>query len=242
MRKIAWALALLAVGMARAEEADVKAVLAKAVAAHGGADALKKFPALSVKAKGKLFLLGNVTDYQSETRIQAPDRLRTDVRGADFKSTRIVNGDKGWSSVNGDTKVMGKEELAEAQEAAHVAFVARLVPLTGEGYALSPLPAIKVGDRPAVGVRVERKGRRDVSLYFDKDTGLLVQLQTRVKDLAGGARELPCEILYEGYKKVGGVQVAHKVTIKQDGKRALEYEVTEAAPAEKFDDDVFAKP
>jgi hypothetical protein len=243
MHKLVWALGLLAVGAARADEAGARAVLDKALAAHGGLDTLKKYPALTVKAKGKVYLMGSAVDFTSETNAQAPDRLRADVRGGEFKVVRILNGDKGWRVALGEAKPMGKEELAESLEELHAIAVARLVPLAGEGYKLTPLPEVTVGDQPAVGLKVEHKGRRDVSLYFDKKTGLLVKLQTRVKDvLGGGGEEVTREILYDDYKKVDGVQVPHKVTIKHDGKRALEYEVTEAKPAEKLDDALFAKP
>src|SRR2546428_402188 len=93
-------LALPAAGRAD-DAADMKALVEKAIQAHGGADNLAKQKAVVVKMKGKFHgLPGAVIDYTSETSSQQPAKLRTvvegDVMGTTFKVVQIVNGDKGW--------------------------------------------------------------------------------------------------------------------------------------------------
>jgi hypothetical protein len=237
-----WAVVVLAGGAARADEADAKAIVEKAIKAHGGAGVLNKLPAISTKAKGKFYGMGDGIDYTSDTQFQPTDKYRAEVLAGDFKFLQVVKGDKGWVSFGGMDKEMDKDELAEAKEGLYAANVGRLVPLTEEGYKLSALGAIKVGDRDAVGVRVEHKGHRDISLFFDKENGLLLRVERRAKDVMGSGEEYTAEATYGDYKKVDGIQVPHKLLLKRDGKRFIEQETTEAKVAEKLDDSVFAKP
>ena len=96
--------------------------------------------------------------------------------------------------------------------------------------------------KDAVGVRVEHKGRRDVSLFFDKKTGLLLKTETRGKGPMAGDSEFTAETLYDDYRKVDGFPVAHKVTVKRDGKLFFVSENSDVKLAEKLDDSTFEKP
>ena len=132
------------------------------------------------------------------------------------------------------------KELAEAKEEAYGEWVATLLPLMDKAFTLAPLGEIRVDQRPAAGVKVSRVGRRDVNLYFDKATGLLVKIEARVKDDDG--QEVTEETFLSDYRDVQGTKQAMKTTVKRDGKPYLESEVTECRLAEKLDDGVFAKP
>jgi hypothetical protein len=238
---------LLAAVPARADEdADLRAVVVKALRASGGADTLKKFKASVSKSKGKFYGMGEGIDYTGETSLQLPNRFRTEVEGEaggqKFKFVQIIDGDKGWRTFNDMTQDLDREALAEGKEQLYVQTVTHLTPLTDKAFKLSSLGEVKVGDRAAVGVRVEHRGHRDVSLFFDKDKGLLIKSESRVKDLMAGGQEYTSEVFYGDYKRVEGVMVPYKITIKRDGKRFVEAEVTEVKLSEKLDDSVFAKP
>ena len=241
--------ALAALGRAD-DDADAKAVVEKAVKARGGADNLAKYKADVLKIKGAVHVSGLDIDFTGEISFQQPDKSRAviegTVMGTNFKSTRVVNGDKGWiDDLLGATQSMrdmSKEELAEERESQNANSMARLAVLTDKAYTVSTVGESKVGDKEAVGILVKRKGYRDVSLFFDKKTHLLLKSETRVKDPQGGDTEFTQEAFYDDYKKVGDLQVAHKLTIKRDGKAFLESETTEFKPEEKLDDGLFAKP
>ena len=243
-------LALAALGRAD-DAADAKAVVEKAVKARGGADNLAKYKADVLKIKGTVHVMGLDIDFTGEISFQQPDKSRAviegTVMGTNFKSTRVVNGDKGWIDdllgAARQQRDMSKEELAEERESQNANSIARLAVLTDKAYTLSTVAESKVGDKEAVGILVKRKGYRDVSLFFDKKTHLLLKSETRVKDPRGGAdTEFTQEAFYDDYKKVGDLQIAHKLTIKRDGKAFLESETTEFTPEEKLDDGLFAKP
>jgi hypothetical protein len=159
-----WCVAgLLAGGAARADDAaDVKAVLDRAIAAHGGAGHLATSKAVTMQIKGKVYALGDGVDYTGEIAPQLPDRMRFEtsptVMGTGLKIKTVVKGDKGWVAVNDTVLEMSKEQLAEPREQLHVAAVAHLVALRDNAYKLSPLGEAKVEGKDAVGTRVGHEG------------------------------------------------------------------------------------
>lgn len=247
MRAVCLIALLAAVSPVRAQEdAKPREIIDKAIKAQGGADKLKKYKATVSKTKGKFYGMGEGIEYTGTTSLQLPDRIRneveTDAGGMAFKFVQVISGDKGWIKFNDTTMDMNEEGLKEAKEQMNAGNITHLVVLTGKEYKLSELGDAKVGNRPVVGVRVERKGYRDVSLFFDKENFRLLKSETRGKDVIGGGGEFTSETLYEDYKKVDGMSIAHKVTINRDGKKFIEGTVTEVKLSEKLDDSVFAKP
>lgn len=258
MRKTLWgALAVLvwaAAGPAlRADEApkdrdkELAKLLDRAIKAHGGADILNKFPATTMKMKGKVHVMNQTFDFTGDFAVQMPDRIRheinVDVMGMQFKQIQVLDKNKGWIAAAGQTREMNKEELEEAREEMHAGWVAgQLTPLLGKEYKLSSLGESKIGKRDAAGILVARKGYRDVNMYFDKKSGLLLKTESRVKDLMGGGQEVTQETFYDDYKDLQGVQVAHTLTMKRDGKDFLSGELTEVQAHEKLGDEHFAKP
>ncbi|MHB1421998.1 MAG: hypothetical protein ACYC3I_02140 [Gemmataceae bacterium] len=228
------------------EDAKSREVVAKAIKAHGGLDNLKKFKANVSKEKGKFYGQGEGVDFTSEASMQLPDRYRIEVKvqsgGQDFTFIQVIAGDKGWFKIGDTTQALDKNMLAEAKEQMNLANITQLVYLNDKDYKLSPLGEAKVGERPANGVRVERKGFRDVNLFFDKEKGLLLKSETRGKDPMQGGAEFTSTTLYSDYKKVDEIMVAHKVKIERDGKPYVDGEVIEVKNLEMLDDSVFEKP
>lgn len=227
------------------EQADLRALIEKGIKARGDADKLARNKALTWKGKGKFHGLGEAIDFTGDWAVQHPgqtrNRLEMDFNGAKFERVSVVNGDKGWIKLNGNLEEMDKDQFAEEKAQAHVGMVAALLALRDKSYQLAPLGEAKVADRPAVGVRVSQKDQRDVSLFLDKETGLLLKSESRVKDPQSG-QEATQEMLYSDYRVVDGVKHAMKVTIKRDGKAFVEVEWTDFKAQEKLDDGTFAKP
>jgi hypothetical protein len=240
------AVALLIVSApARADDqADAKALLDKAFKAHGG-DAVEKIKAGTISIKGKFYGMGDGIDYTGTISFQLPDKQRLEIEseagGMKFKFVQVFNKDKGWNGLAGNTVEMDKDAVAEVKEAIHAGDLSALRPSAFKDAKLSLVGEVKVNDKPAVGLRVEVKGKRDVTLFFDKETHLLVKRERRAKDPQGG-EEFGEEEVYSDFKEVGGVKMSHKVVIKHDGKVFIEGETTEYKTVEKFDDAQFAKP
>lgn len=229
---------------ARAEDDPAaRAVVEKAIKAHGG-DELAKLKAITLSMKGKIHTMGLEVGFTGEIQTYGPDKLKLDIEaeaaGQKVRVINVLNGDKGWSKLDKQTMDLDKDQFAEAKEQAYAGWVVTLVPLKGKEFTLTTIGETKIGDRPAVGVKVSSKDHRDIDLYFDKETGLLVKNEHRVKDESG--TEVNEESFYFDYKDVQGTKQAMKFMVKRDGKIFMEGEAIEYVLAEKLDASVFAKP
>jgi outer membrane lipoprotein-sorting protein len=238
---------LFAAVSARADDqADAKAIIEKAIKARGGGDNIDKVQAGTVSMKGKVYRDGNEIDYTGSVTFQRPDKQRLEVNfeigNMKFTFLQVFNKDKGWIALNDTVNALDKDAVAEALETIHANGLEELRPSAFKGVTLATLGEVKVEGKPAVGVRVEAKGKRDVSLFFDKETHRLIKSERRAKDVQSGGEEFNEEKYYGDYKDAGGVKVPHKLTIKRDGKVYIESEVTDYKTAEKIDDSQFAKP
>jgi hypothetical protein len=228
------------------EPTSPRAVVERAIKVHGGAAALKKFEAHTFKDKGKFYGMGEGIPYTGDFAIAGTDRIRMvlamEVNGAELKITMVVNGKKGWFVIGDDKKPMSKEQLAEQAEQLYAGSLSRLTPLLDKSIKLSLVGEAQVDDRPAIGIRAERKGKRPVNLYFDKKSGLLVKSEFTITDEMAGGAEQSQEVIYRAYKTFKGLKQPTRVLIQRDGKRFLESELTEFQPHESLDESTFAEP
>jgi hypothetical protein len=234
-------------GAARADDQkDLNDLVEKAVKAHGGADNLAKTKAFVMKGKGKFYGLNDDgIPYTGVWSIQEPDRMRVEIEGEfmgqKFKVVTATDKDKGWTMMENNVQDAGKEQVAETKDQLHAGRLTHLVGLNDKDCKLSAVGESKVDDRPAIGVRVECKGYKDVSLFFDKETHHVLKMERRAKDVEMN-KEFTEETFYGEYKKVDGALLAHKHTIKRDGKLYVEAEFTDFELKDKLDDNLFKKP
>lgn len=223
---------LLVATAGRADDAEARKVIDKAIkATGGGAD---KTPATTWKGKGTFYGMGDGFPYIGTWSEHLPDKFRMEIENA---FVMIVNGDKGW--VNGEE--MTKEQLTEQKEGMYAGWVLRLTPLADKAFTLVVIGDSKVDDKPAVGIKVSHKGHRDVSLYFDKETALPVKIEQTVKDDQSG-KELTQESVIKEWIKAGEVKVPSKMIIKREGKLYVDGEMSDYKMSEKLPDETFSKP
>jgi len=236
---------LLAAAPARADDADARSLVEKAVKARGGQDKLEKLPAQVVKFKGTFHGMGEGLPMSGEGSRQGSDKQKIDgnveVNGQKFPFTLVVAGDKGWMKMGDEAKELDKDALAEAKENAYAGWVSTLAPLKDKAFTLATVGEAKVGERAALGVKVSRKGHRDIDLYFDKETGLLLKMETQVKK-EGSDQEVTEETLFGDHKDAQGTKQPGKFTINREGKLYMALEATEYQLSDKLDDSTFAKP
>ncbi len=234
------ALSFFVAGALRADEP--KDLIDKAIKAAGGEEKLAKFNCHTWSAKGTYYGMGSEIPYTATYAVCWPDKFRVDIK--DFMIL-VQNGDKAWVKMGEDTNEMNAEQLAEQKEVHHAGYVTTLLPLKRlkkDAYTLAPLGEVKVGDRPALAVKVSSKGHRDVRLYFDKETHFLVKGEWTVKAMEEGGKEVTQETLYSNHQDIQGAKIPMKMTIIRDDKKYVEAENSELKPVEKPDDKMFAKP
>ncbi|HMF11833.1 MAG TPA: hypothetical protein VKE94_05985 [Gemmataceae bacterium] len=234
-------------GVGRADEqAEAIKIVDAAVKAAGGAAKLAKLETLSLKGKGTINNDAKEASFTGEGTLRGLDhfRLDLDVSLGDepVKIVFALDGKKGWRKVNDrvfDTPDLAIPLLTSGFQAFRMTQM--LTPLKAKDLKLSPLGEIKIDGRAAEGIKITRKGRPDVDLFFDKETHLPVKCGLPDK-LPEEDQEQTFEWVFSGYKELGGVQHPTKLVLNVGGKKRLELEINELRPGEKVDDGVFAKP
>lgn len=230
---------------ARSQEPDARAVVDKALQAHGGDGPISKLKARHNKVKGVIHLAGGIS-FTQEVYYQAPGQIKeitqAEVNGKKSTFVTVLNGDKGWIVVDGQAQEVDEKKLTEMKESAHLAQVSRLAGLGDKAaYQLAPLAAVQVEGRPALGVKVSAKGFRDIHLYFDKENSLLVKAEGKALDAATG-QLVNQESLYRNHKEIEGIKTPTSLTVLRDGKKFMEADALEIKFLDKLDENIFAKP
>jgi hypothetical protein len=242
-----WALAvLLAAGLTvRADDQDAaRAVIAEAIRAHGGADALAKTQVLIRKSSGRMTVEGKEVPFTEESTAQGSDRWRreTELRPGSQKLRLLVvlNGEKGWQTTAGPVADISPARLKELREDAYAQWLTTLLPLTRESsLQLAQLAESKVNNEPARGVQVSSKGHADVKLYFDAKTHLLVKMERQAAE--AGAKVVR-EETYSAHKDFDGVRLPTKIVQTVGGKKLSETAEVEYTVPRKLEEASFGKP
>jgi len=230
----------------RAADEDPKAIIARAVKAHGGEEFLTKHMAARTQNKGKINVPGvGETDFTQEVAYMLPNKFRENidlnVGGQNIKVSTLMNGDAISIEAAGKAVDVTDSIKKAMKDATEMMTMARLVPLLKDKtYELSVFGEAKVEEKPAIGIRVTSKSKKEITFYFDKKTNLLAKLEHRTVDAGTGA-EISEERIVLEYKVKDGIPMPKKVLVKHDGKTFIEAEVVEFTYLEKIDDSEFKK-
>lgn len=218
-----------------------RALLDRAIAALGGEKLLSAPHALTGKSKGTV--TGDRTAVSNTWTVQGLDRLLWDSELGTSTFKIGLGAKSAWISGNGNPANDIPKEHADVFRKGIVALrvAESLVDLRGKGWKLSSLGELKIDDRPAVGIKAERKGEPAIDLYFDRKTLLPVQAELRLPK-PGESAEMVVAGRFSDYRKVAGRQHFHKLTVTNDGKAVLEMERSEIKVIDRLDDATFEKP
>ena len=233
---------VLLAGPAAAQD-DPKAIIQKAIQAKGGADRIDRYPAAVIETKGTLFQGGHAVPFTARTVYELPDRgriaLEQEVLGGKIQAVQIFDGSKARVTVNGQPRELSDVQVRDFRESIYAQNVMRLTPLLKDpGFTLAAADATTVGGKPAVGVKVSSKDHRDVTLYFDRDSGLLVKADRPVVNAMG--KEVKQEQTYADYKAFEGLKHPLHTVVTRDGQKLMESETVDFKPLEKADPREFA--
>jgi hypothetical protein len=207
---------------AQGEDAEARAIIDKAIKAHGGAEKLSQFKAVSAKWAGK-HKVENVF-YWDAVRVvtyEMPDKIRLDYEvenpnGEKFTFSRVVNGKKGWQGWARGTRELKEAEVAQIVDEVYTHWLASIVPLKDKGFEFSLVGNVTVDEKDAVGVRVSCKGKPDVNLFFEKKTGLAIKSERRTRDPHTN-EEYTAESIYRDHKAFQGVMWPTNRLDRRDG-------------------------
>jgi hypothetical protein len=236
---------LLLVGFTTAQDKP-QDVVKRAIAAHGGEAALKKYPAGSSKIAGKLTMRGlNFTgnmlfSVPGKVRIEMVFEFNDDKTGKVEKArlVQVINGDKVIQTENNKASALTDKVKEELRESAAIQELALLYPLLDDKkYALAAGKDGEFAGKECFTIVVKAPGLREVTLAFDKQTGYLTAMQR--KGLSPTQDSVDELTTFSDYKTIDGLVVPMKSKISHNGNPFLEITVLEYKPLTKVDDSKF---
>ncbi len=156
---------------------------------------------------------------------------------------QILNGDKASVSQDGQPMKLTDAVEAEMKETIHLERAVRLVPLLKDkAYDLTLLDEAKVNDQPAYVIKAAMKGQKDLLLFIDKETNLLVKTEHQHED-PKAKKEVKQEEYYGVFKDLGGgFKRPTRITAYRDGKKMMDAQLLEVTYLDKAPEGEFTKP
>lgn len=239
-----WMIGMLALGVVGPALAQDKPedVVKKAIAAHGGLETLKKYPAATSAVKGKLSINNREIPITGALAFQMPGKVRMEMQveaeGQKFTQLQVVNGDTVKQTENGKPTPLDDKVKKELKQALVIQEMLLVYPLLDAAkFTLTAEKDADLGGKPAAVLLVKSKEAGDVRLFFDRGTGLLVRMQR--KGLSPAAKEVDEVTTFADFQKVSGLVLPMKSAVTHDGKPFLDLTVTEYKPLEKADAKLF---
>ncbi len=225
---------------------EPKALVEKAVKAIGGAERLAKAKGYRTKGKGTIEIMGMSLEFTSDAVMDPAGRIKSEVSfeimGHKISVIQVFDGKKGWMIFMGNVVELEGDQLKELKEEIHNRRVNTLLPLLKDKtFTFATLGETKVNGKPAQGVKVSAKGYRDIELYIDPASGLVVKTIRQAYDMQG-MKEVSQDVVNSEFKEADGIKYASKAVLQRDGKKFLDLEITEYKTLENVDDSEFAKP
>lgn len=222
---------------------DAKDLLDRAIKAQGGLENTKKMQSISWKVDG-IFTMGEMKfPYTAKYYFQTPQKIRFDMAmnfgGMKVEITALTNGKDAWESSGDMKRVMEEKKKAGFLATAYTMELGMLYPLLDQKYTLTTIPTIKNGDQELLGLNVACKGQKDVQLYFDSKTHLLMKtVSMAYDDTADDFLKQDVNFLKYTKAKDGSWQF-EKIEIVRSGKPFVVETISDMKIEKKLDDSLF---
>jgi hypothetical protein len=245
MRTALVLVAVALVGPAAVAQESARAVIERAVAAHGGREKLTRVRADRVRLRGVLQVGASRVPFTNEVIVQLPRHYRSVVEvhvGSRPQTVvHVLSGDEASITVDGQPQVISAAHRAQLRQTLELDSAMRLVPLLNNpDYRLTHLGTFQMQGREVVGIRVQGKGQRDLKMYFDMHNGLLVKAEHLLDGIGG--KDVHQEVYYSAYREAGGYLRPGRLAAYRDGKKIMEAELIEAVPLENVSPGTFQHP
>ncbi|ACY12732.1 M16 family metallopeptidase [Haliangium ochraceum] len=216
-----------------------KALLAKALAAKGGAKRLAAVRTMHIEATGVIHSGGQKIDATLERRFLAPDKLRLDlnltVPGGTAELLTVLNGKRAWTKQPSGVVELPPEGVAELHKQVWRDQEFLLLHASEPGVQVQAAGQSNRDGKTYELLRVIRDDGVSVDILLDPKTHLIAGLTYD---------EAPGRSVFEqldDYRTVEGIQIAHQRRTKSV-EADLEVRIDSVAINEKLTSDVFEQP
>ena len=239
------AILLLGAPASGSEAVSPADIIRKAIRAQGGKEKVTRISCYRGKSSGRLTINDTVFPVTIAFWHKSPHFMKVSadvvVDGEIVVDTLVVSGTQGWHKRDEVVRELSEIQVEAAQEGFYKYQVLQLFPLLeNPSFKLFKLGESRIEDRVAIGLSVASQGHRELKLYFDKETGLLIKCDSQT--LGRGLKMVLQEEFFRDYRDFEGLKFPWKNLVLWNGKKHLEDELTELRFLEKMDPNEFNKP
>src|SRR5262245_26022083 len=244
MRQFRWIVAIVLVAAPAVQADEAAEILARAVKASAGSEeSLAKRKYCTMKQSGVIYLPTGAAAATRSSIMALPDRGKwtIDMRAATGATsvTIVLNGLRGWSKTSAGVSDLPLTQYDSVQNEAHTYWLAGLLPFKSRGIKWDLLNDGTVDGRATRVVKASQTGRPVVTLYFDRETFLLLKAAyAGVENLQPVAKEF----VFSEHREFEGQRLPAKVQVFQGGKKLEEWTTENVRFPSLLDDREFAKP
>src|SRR5262249_9212024 len=173
---------VIAASRAAVPDEKAEAIVKKGIDSHGGADALSKNMASRFTLKGEVDVQGTDTEFTGDMAYVVPGRfkmnLNLEVMGMKISINQVINGEKAKRMVKvGDMVIKQEVEQDDLKMGAAGQAAQKLTPLLDpKVFTIRAADDEDVnGKKAAVVIATPKAIDKEIKLYFDKESGLLVK-------------------------------------------------------------------
>jgi zinc protease len=211
----------VAPGVLSAESvARAKAVVDRAVQAHGGAAKLRGVKDVASRSTMSITTPNGTIDGQIAVSVRMPDKSRIEMTMLGQSGVQVLNGDKAWASNGGQIQDLNAEQTQAMKSGIRTQVLPLLSRLAAGEVQVGWVGEDRVGTEAVDVVQVVDPDAM-AKLSFAKGSGLLLRLEQEEPAMFGGGK-VPMARLYTDYRPVDGLMVPHRTERQVRGQRLIE--------------------
>jgi hypothetical protein len=216
-------------------------LIRKVIEAKGGLDKLRAVKTVVAEAKTTLTSpQGEKVEATTRTYVEYPNRFRVDATIQGTKVSQTYNAGSAWLQDPGGVRDAPEPMREEFNATVRRELITLLVSAVEGSAATRLLTDAKQADgRVLKAIELTMPGVEPVVIYVDPSTNLITRQTYATRGPAGPDR---VEETFGDYRRVDGLQVAFKASVKRGGVTILEREVTDFKVNVPVEPDVFKKP
>jgi len=221
----------------QAPAGDADALIDKAIAAKGGLPLLRSIR--TVKSESDLVLATPTGEVRVSTiaYVRYPGQFRIDATGPDGLRIQTFDNGKAWMSDGTAADDAPPAVTAVLRAGVQRDTIALLLALADQRVQGRRVQSVMFNGAALDALEVELAPAGKLLMLFDPKTGLLIRQRH-----GGTADEPPTDESFADYRSVGGVQIAHEMSVKRQGQFPIRRTVRTFEVNVPIETAFFAKP
>lgn len=220
------------------DDTQARALVNRAVEAHGGLEALQAVKRFVADADTVLATPDGDMSAKTRTYVEYPDHVRVDATLGEVHLSQVYAAGRGWMKDPGGVREAPPEVLAEFRASARRDPVTLLLQAATGASPVSLGPEEGFEGRVVRPVIVAGDGGAPVRIYIDPDSGRIARLAYEVR----ADRTFQAEERFDDYRAIDGVSFPFKATVVRDGLVVVERTLTALRVNPTLAEDTFTRP